>query len=501
MARPTAREDLTVVDVRTDLGPIRGAAAAGVRRFLGIRFAEPPVGESRFTAPVPAGPWTGTYDAIEHGHRSIQPPTPLLLGGDGPGEISEDCLFLNVHAPAAEGAPRPVVCWIHGGGYTMGSGGDYDPSVLVRQGDVVVVTINYRLGILGFLDLSSLGARYAGSASNGIRDQIVALEWIRDHIAAFGGDPGNVTIAGTSAGAGSVLGLLAAPAADGLYHRAISLTPAGVNAPPGDHVGAIEPLVPGDGPILDRLLTASTDQLLLAQSMSGLMFGSIDGEVVTQHPTRAVATRPGNTVPLVIGTNRHDSTLFSALMSPFPGVFESTTPGIAGEVVRGGDPAPYLARLHADGLDEPAIAHEVWVDLFRRTAVETAAASTARGAPAHLYRFDLPTTTFGEDLGATHGAEIAFAFNWFASDEEVGFVFHDRTDPVVCGLAATWSRTLLAFATTGDPNHAGLPFWPAYDQEHRACLLLDDRPRLEDDPDRVRRLRWTSAAPTSGYQP
>jgi para-nitrobenzyl esterase len=481
----------TTTTITTRMGTVEGVRKFDVDHFLGIRYAQAPIGERRFRPPVPAGPWNGVHDATRVGNRACQPPAAEIFGKPGPGRPDEDCLFLNVFTPAADDRRRPVLCWIHGGAYTTGSGNDYNGSVLAAQGDVVVVTINYRLGALGFLDLSRLDGSYAGSASNGFRDQIAALEWIAANIADYGGDPDDVTIFGESAGGGSVLALLAAPAADGLFHKAIAHSPGGVNLPPLDWAPRLGEHLDGDGPLLDRLRTASADELIAAQVAVGFAGGDIDGTVVTRHPIRAIEERGDAGVPLVVGSNLDEATLFSAGQDP--DAFDRGSRAIARQVVRGGDVDAYLTALAATYPDDTAFdrAERVWVDLFRRTAVDAALAATAAGPGGWLYRFDLPTTVLDGRLGATHASEIAFTFNWVGGGKAKGLTFHDPSDPVVQELAETWSNTVLAFARSGDPNGGGLPQWEPYGEPRRACLILDAEPRLEDDPDGAHRELWT----------
>ena len=201
-----------------------------------------------------------------------------------PGQLSEDCLFLNLTTPSVDGAHRPVLVWIHGGGFASGSANEYDGRVLSRQGDAVVVTINYRLGAFGFLDLAPLGPEFAGSASNGYRDMILALQWVSENIEDFGGDPTNVTIIGESAGAKAVLGLLAAPQAEGLFHKAIANSPGAPRAPEGNQIPTIaEKLGVDEDEVLAALRRMSAADLQKAELPAG---GRIDGTVVTRPPNR-----------------------------------------------------------------------------------------------------------------------------------------------------------------------------------------------------------------------
>ncbi len=495
-----------MVTLQTGLGSIEGVEGAGVLEFRGIRYAEPPVGERRFRPPVRTGRWSGTHDGTAWGCRSVQNPTPQGLGGPEPGEIGEDCLVLNITVPAAvaEGDPgrRPVLCWIHGGAFTIGSGNDYPAHELVRREDIVVVSVSYRLGALGFLDLSGLDPSYAGSANHGIADQIAALGWIHDHIADFGGDPDQVTIAGESAGAISVMSLLASPAADGLYRRAIANSTGGF-APADTRDGVIalfDQALAGDVPLLDRLRAASTDELLQAQVAAGFGFGStVDGTVVTRSMDEAVARAAEAGVPLLIGSNADEGTLFLAIGGGDAGVFDVMTAGLPAAVTKGGDVDHYRAQLTETFPDEdPAVDGgiarnlRIWNQFFRRPAVESAALASELGAGGWLYRFELPSTAFGGALGANHAGEIAFTFDWLAGDDgDTGWTFHDRT-AANRAIAHAWSSAVARFVRTGDPNGPGLPEWPRYATDDRRVLIIDDPLRVEVDPDEVDRKVWES---------
>lgn len=482
-----------MVKINVGDGRVEGIDAGEVLEFRGIRFAEPPVGDLRLRPPV-LRPLTGVVDATVHGNRALQAPAPEALGGVGPGEPDEDCLFLNVTTPAADDARRPVLCWIHGGAFTLGSGNDYPAVELASANDIVVVTVNYRLGALGFLDLSGLDADFAGSANHGIADQIAALQWIRDHIADFGGNPEDVTIAGESAGAMSVMSLLASPAADGLYAKAIANSTGGLKSEPVDVVSLIDPHLPGDGPLLDRFLSADAGALLAAQQLAGLGFGGcIDGTIVTRTMAEAVADRSAAGVPLLIGSNADEGTLFHAIAGFDEGMFDLLTSALP-EVVAGGAGADrYLASLadaHADA-DLTARNLMVWNEFFRRPAVESAAVATEHGAGGWLYRFERPSTAFGGVLGACHAGEIAFTFNWLASSGDMpGWTFHDQSEENVA-LADAWSSAVARFVRTGDPNGGDLPEWPRYSRDDRRVLIVDSPLRVDLDPDETARKRWS----------
>jgi para-nitrobenzyl esterase len=480
--------------IDTRRGQVRGLDGDGVMSFLGLRYGQPPVGELRFMPPVPASCWEGVYDATRWPNRAMQDKTAGSMGQTVPGRLSEDCLFLNVTTPVADGAQRPVLVWIHGGGFATGSANEYDGRVLSRQGDVVVVTINYRLGPFGFLDLAPLGPEFAGSASNGYRDMILALEWVRESIEDFGGDPSNVTIFGESAGAVAVLGLLAAPKAEGLFHKAIAHSPGAPRAPEGNQVPTIaEKLGVDEGEVLPVLRRMSAADLLVAELPAG---GRIDGTVITRPPGDAIAERGEQCVPLIVGTNRNEGSLFTPPDSPDEDMsrYEKWHVGAAKDLLGDRDPTAYFSWMKDTYANPKVICEELWTAIFRRTSVEAAEASTRAGPGGWLYRFDLPTTKEhnGKLTGATHACEMAFTFNAFADSDCHVFAFHDRDDATVKELARRWSDTVLAFASGGDPNGGGLPEWPAYAPPDWACMILDSKSRIESDPDAEHRAFWGS---------
>jgi para-nitrobenzyl esterase len=480
--------------IDTRRGQVRGLDDNGVMSFLGLRYGRPPVGELRFMPPVPASGWEGVYDATRWPNRAMQAKTAGSMDQKVPGELSEDCLFLNVTTPDVGGAHRPVLVWIHGGGFASGSANEYDGRVLSRQGDVVVVTINYRLGVFGFLDLAPLGPEFAGSASNGYRDMILALQWVRENIENFGGDPTNVTIFGESAGAKAVLGLLAAPQAEGLFHKAIANSPGAPRAPEGNQIPTIaEKLGVDENEVLTSLREMSAADLQKAELPAG---GRIDGTVVTRPPIEAIAERGRRGVPLIVGTNCNEGTLFTPPDSPDEDMtrYEEWHVAAAKDVLGDRDPTAYISWMNDTYANAKVVCEELWTAIFRRSAVEAAEASSRAGPGGWLYRFDLPTTREhnGKLTGATHACEMAFTFNAFADPDNHVFSYHDRDDATVKALARRWSDTVLAFAASGDPNAGSLPEWPTYAPPDRACMILDAKSRIENDPDAGQRSFWDS---------
>jgi para-nitrobenzyl esterase len=487
--------------VTTRLGTITGKSGNDIQMFLGIPYAKPPVGGRRFRAPELHGPWSGTLDGTRLGNRAMQPVNPA--GPPSAEAYSEDCLTINIYTPAADNRTRPVLFWIHGGAYYIGSGNDHDGSILAAQGDVVVVTVNYRLGVFGFVDLSKYDETLAGSASNGFRDQILALTWVRDNIADYGGDPNNVTIFGESAGGGSVNAILAAPSADGLYHRAIAHSGNAIinpTAPLASKLAAHLKVAEGD--LLSRLKTLSAEDLLAAQLASGVLGEAcVDGVVVTRDTYQAIAERGARGVPYIAGSNLHEGT-FMTSFAPEGTDFDPMTAVLGAMpfdlLAEGAAPDEYLAALQEAYPEDTGktLYQQVYTEMFRRAAIRTSEAVTAAGSSGWLYRFDLLSSVMDGALGATHGCEVAFTFNDYARPEisRIAFAhYHDAQDPVVRQLAEQWSNTVLAFARTGDPNGAGLPHWPPYAADQREVMILDAVPRIEQDPDSELRKRWGDA--------
>ena len=503
---------MTIID--TPLGGIRGAEHNGSLAFRGIRFAEPPTGAARFRPPRPVAPWPDVYDATAFGPSAPQPnlslpDAPLQLPVE---PMDEDCLFLNVYAPAADDARRPVLFWIHGGGYVGGSGRAYDGSVFTRDHDVVVVTVNYRMGALGFLHLGHLEEGLESSVNNGILDQICALEWTRDNITAFGGDPDNVMIFGESAGGTSTAMLLGCPRAEGLFHKAVVHSPHADLLPVGEgHVDfanrCIERL--GGDPAtngMDTLRDAGTDALL------GLMMPdperaphpalgfrradnvsfspAIDGVLIPAPIAETVAARGVGNVPFLGGGCRHEGTLFVDAIVP-PGISDEDAAGLLR--AEGCDPERTLAVYgrFAPGADAHGRLACLLTDtMFRNSMVRILDAAADAGSRCWSWM-----CTWETDIGklrATHAIELMFLWGWG----------HDPAMPDMGRFAGTGAPEDLGpamreywvnFARTGAPSAAGEPEWTPYDTTHRPVLVLDAERRMEDDLDDEVRELWFGA--------
>lgn len=476
-----AEQDMSST-LETNLGPVAALQQSGVVSALGIPYAVPPVGEARWLPPRPAARWSGTLDATAHPNRCFGAPyMEVLAGREIPGDFSEDCLYINIYTPAADNKKRPVMFWIHGGALIQGSANEYDGRALARDNDVVVVTVNYRLSAFGFLDLSSFGRDYAGSASLGLQDQIAALAWVRDNIADYGGDAGNVTIFGESAGGASVLALLAAPSAKGLFHKAIGSSPGESVGPPQNSIPGLSQRLGAEGPeLLKKLRDLPAEDVLALQVEGAALVGSsVDGTIVTKQPTLAILENGAGGVPLIVGSNKDEGTLLVDSIPPEGRPF--IIPAFAA-IIGNGDPTGYLALLDekvpSGDMKEKVI--RLWYDYFRASALRSGEASSVAGAGGWVYSFEVPGST---DLGVTHGSDLAFTFNMLNNPGDMDFpVFHGATD-FNKDMANKWSKTLAAFARTGNPNGAGLPEWPQYNPETRAVLMVDDNPRVVEDPD------------------
>ena len=495
--RPVLFGACIVTVLTTALGKVRSVSDGNVNTYLGVRYGQPPVGAMRFKASQMAGAWPGIYEATEYPNRAMQEKTLSTLGLPVGGAVSEDCLFLNIYVPNTQTASRPVLVWFHGGGFVAGSANEYDGSVLAEQGDVVVVTVNSRLGVFGFFDWSYFGSAYKGSASNGIRDQILALQWLRENIEDYGGDPSNVTIFGQSSGGSSVLALLAAPSADGLFHKAISCSGTAVYRPTADQT---EKLAKRLGMQRDDLLESVLGMQasdILDFKMGGAF--SVDGTVITRDTFQAIVERGTNGVPLIAGSNATEGSYYTRGLADAQDHHEWLNRYLATDMLCGRDPDAYFDALtEAYPGASPGKLHEmIWTDMFRRIAITAAETSAAHGAGGWLYRFDLPVNLEGsEHVGAPHAAEMAFTFNTVCRPTSHAYTFHDTRDPVVQRVGAHWSGLVLAMARRGNPNDYGqanlLPEWPQYHAAQRSCLRIDAQFSVAQDPDELHRSLWVA---------
>ena len=492
------------IRVETLSGPVLGRRGDTVQAFLGLPFAAPPVGPLRFKPPAPVPPWSSPRRALD-----FAPACPHLHYFDPPERgadvMDEDCLALNVWTPAADRNRRPVMVWIHGGGNVGGSArnSQYDGENLARRGDVVVVTIQYRLGVLGFLDFSDIGGEdFAGGGNAALLDIIQALEWVRDNVLAFGGDPGKVTVFGESAGADHVQRLMVAPRARGLFHRAIIQSGILTDLHPRErsaHNAAR--LLQASGASLPELQHLPWPALLALADRAGFAFPwckpNLDGVVLHEQPRHALAAGRCADVPLLIGTTLEETRYFSAVCADpdDPGMTqESFTNDILGDpaslVPFFGDDAQRVIDLYLRSYPtrhEAAIA--LSTDGLIRIMSTRFAAAFGKRQPTWMYIFAFRSPVkgrTGQDYGAYHSVEIPFVFG--NDGPEVQAVTAPRAQwGTLSGQAMdAWT----AFARSGDPNAPSLPHWPRYDTTRRATMVFDQPCAVIDDPRGRERAAW-----------
>ncbi len=497
----SSRSGGDIASASTTLGPVRGFEEAGIVKFLGVPFAKPPTGTLRFRAPVTPDPWTDTFEATESGPACMQPKGYTLNANR-----SEDCLTLNVWTPAADRAKRPVMVWIHGGGWVAesSSSGWYDGTNLARCGDVVVVGMEYRLGAFGFSYLDHRAGAVAGSGNVGILDQLAALEWVQHNIVEFGGDPENVTVFGESAGGMSVSTLLGIPSSLGLFSKAIVQSGA-VNTLRGVEYGrAISDrlMVHAGVDSVSKLQMLSADQLLAAQvalaeeePIEDLIFGPvIDGVVLPEPPLDAVAAGGARGIPVLIGTTLDEARLWTTFLPVLlelpPDIAVSIVPYTMAIADVLGDRLPSLIELYSSnrpgvgpGDVTLALATEVF---FRMPSIRLAEALSANQSATWMYLFTWPTPIMDGFFGAMHGVELPFVFHNYEVQDVIDFIGADP--PLSLGIAM--QDAWLAFARSGNPNHPGMVEWPAYDTNRRATMILDDVIRVEEDPYGDERATW-----------
>ena len=475
---------------RTPSGDLRGVDRGGALRFAGVPFAR----ADRFAPPQPVDPWKGVRDAQEPGPAAPQVITPLekLLSGEDLPTDEHGCLTLNVWTPACDHERRPVLVWVHGGAFATGTGRSswYDGTALVRRGDVVVVTFNYRLGALGF----SHGLA-PGSGNLGLLDQVTALRWVRDHIAAFGGDPTNVTLFGESAGGASVAALLALPESDGLFHRAVAQSPSLTQLRTAERgrqataeLLALLGLSAEDADGLARLDVATLVEhqtRVLTDNLAGITAASptADGEVLPATLTALRHAAAARRVPLLLGTTRDEMALFSAF-DPKHAALDDAALGVIAHRTFGDGADEALSAYRHDRPDAstPQLAVAIATDAaFRLPAIRLAEARAAAGSDTWLYWFTWPTPAFGGVLGACHGIEIPFVFHNLSQPGVEMFLGHG---PERHALADAVADTWLAFA-----RHGSCP-WPTYEPARRTVLRIDVERELITDPEAATRQAW-----------
>jgi len=494
--------------VETKYGMVRGSERSGIRSFLGLRFAQAPTAEKRFLPPLPPEPWTGVFDATRRAPAAPQYSVPVFswLNAAG-GATGDDCLALNVWTPGVDGR-RPVMVWIHGGGFLVGSGGTplYDGSALARRGDLVVVTINYRLGALGYAHLGLIDEQsFPGATNIGVRDQIAALTWVHDNIAQFGGDPDNVTVFGQSAGAMSIGALLGAAPARALIRRAICQSGAAHHVLDHDEGREVAhtfletlgerratPASLARIP-LRRLLAAqhTTMTRLVDQRRLMVFLPVVDGDLIREQPLDAV--RAGHTadIPILIGTTLDEWRLFRIIDEGFFRMSENDLVSRFSEALRRETDDPILLRAAIGDFRRALQSRgaatrpgDVWCEfqsarVMHYPATRLAEAQHEGGGRAHSYLFTWRPPLMPRALGACHAIDVPFVF---------GSITHPLARPFTgfgggaASLSAKMQHSWIGFARNGDPDQALLPSWSPYDPRTRNTMLFGDRCEISNAP-------------------
>jgi len=487
-------------NVVTSYGRICGQEDRGVHTFKGIPFAATPIGDLRWRAPQPPEAWSGIRNAHEFGPCAVQSTIPGDIGeliGIATHETSEDCLYLNIWTPGLDGAKRPVMVWIHGGGNTVGAGSQprINGEHLARIGDVVAVTINYRLGALGFLHAPELGA----TGNEALLDQVAALRWVRGEIGAFGGDPRNVTVFGQSAGGFDIAQLMAMPAAEDCFEKAIlmsgSLTrlvsadaAVGTANALADHFGGFEKL---------RDVPANDIHAMQTRIAGTRWAPTLDGSVIQDDAAKSLASgRFTQDMPIMIGHTRDESTLFTALNSDLAAMDRPRLVELAKGIF--GDSASdavacYEEERGAASLRSAPI--DIWAailtdQMFRIPAVRTAECHLKHTSSVWMYRFDYETPA-DDRLQSCHSLDIPFVWGTYGIPEMQRFC---GTGPGIERLSDCGMASCLAFAHAGNPATEHVPDWPAYTVDTRATMLFDHEPRTADAPLDAIRALWESTA-------
>jgi para-nitrobenzyl esterase len=520
-SEPVLRIGENIAVTETTSGRVRGYVLRGINYFLGIPYGADTSGANRFMPPRKPEPWKDVYQAIWWGNSAPQNMEKRYANAFASfrdhwnyDDVSEDCLRLNVFTPALkDGGKRPVLVWLHGGGFTNGNGIEqdgYNGENLARSGNVVFCSVNHRLGPLGYCNLAGVGGgQYAASGNVGMLDLVAALEWVRDNIESFGGDPGNVTIIGQSGGGGKVTTLTAMPSAKGLFHRAVVLSGAMVRSGDKDYAEKLGASVVAEAGLtaasLDKLQQlpwqeyyeiATKAQRKLAEEVAksgtatrGLRFGfgpSVDGTILPQHPYDPAAAPTAADLPMIICSTENEMSMAWADASVMNMTLADVTERLKERAGFGpglGDDAAAVVDSYARAFPDKK-PYELWslVSSNRQSVVTLADAKVKQPAPVFVSWFAWQPPLFDGRIGAFHCVDISF---WFHNTDLM--LTHSGGGARPRKLAEKMSASLVQFMKTGDPNGPGLTSWPKYTSAKGETLVLDDVCEVKNDPDREAR--------------
>jgi para-nitrobenzyl esterase len=506
--------------VETTAGKVRGFTRGGIHTFKGIPYAASTAGAARFLPPAKPALWTGIRSAMWYGQTCPQVPragwandeNAFLFQWDD-GQFGEDCLRVNVWTPGLnDGKKRPVMVWFHGGGFTAGSGQEqpaYNGENLSRRGDVVVVTLNHRLGVLGYLNLAAFGEQYASSANVGNLDLVASLEWVRDNIAQFGGDPGNVLIFGQSGGGAKVSTMMIMPAAKGLFHKAVVQSGSGIRAGVPENSEKLAAAVLAELG-LNKSQIAKLHELPVATLVGAMVAAgkkmpeaprdprgaitdragwgpTVDGMILPRHPFEPNAPEISATVPMLIGTVLNESSL--SMSDPKLELLTETEMKDTLAKAYGEKSGQILEIARKTYPNAKPVELQSLIMRPRNGAVLQATRKIDQGAaPAYMYLFAWQTPILDGRPRAFHCSEIPFVFN----NSDVS-AFATGGSAEARDLAAKVSDAWINFARKGDPNHPGLPTWPVFSADKGPVMVFDKTCEVKNDPDRELRLAVTQS--------